>query len=76
MNTATTTTTTPATAYTLGGGYFARRNWLDWLFALAVAVGGLFALQRYGVHMDVYEKGILLASISAVFHSTTWARWR
>ena len=67
MNTATTT----ATTYTLGGGYFARRNWLDWLFALVATVGGLFALQRYGAHMDVYEKGILLASIPTV----VWLGW-
>jgi len=68
MNTG--TTTTPA-SYTLGEGYFARRNWLDWLFALVVAAGGLFALQRYGAHMDVYEKGILLGSIPAAI----WLGW-
>ncbi|PWW48524.1 c-type cytochrome biogenesis protein CcsB [Melaminivora alkalimesophila] len=68
-----TTTTTPAAAtYQLGGGgYFSRRDWLDWLFAVAVAVGGLFALQRYGAYMDVYEKGILLGSIPAV----VWLGW-
>ncbi|SDM70405.1 cytochrome c-type biogenesis protein CcsB [Oryzisolibacter propanilivorax] len=69
MNTATTTPTT--TTYTLDAGYFARRTWLDWLFALLVAAGGLFALQRYGAHMDVYEKGILLASIPA----GVWLGW-
>ncbi|WP_313077551.1 cytochrome c biogenesis protein CcsA, partial [Melaminivora sp.] len=68
MNTA----TSSATTYSLGGpGYFARRNWLDWLFALAVTVGGLFALQRYGAHMDVYEKGILLGSIPTAI----WLGW-
>ncbi len=71
MNTATTTTTTTTTTYTLDEGYFARRNWLDWLFALMVAAGGLFALQRYGTHMDVYEKGILLAAIP----SLVWLGW-
>ena len=28
-----------------------------------VVVGGLYALQRYGAFMDVYEKGILLGAI-------------
>ena len=64
MNTATTT-------LTLNEGYFARRNWLDWLFAALVLAGGLFALQRYGAHMDVYEKGILLGSIPGAI----WLGW-
>ena len=46
MNTATTT-------LTLNEGYFARRNWLDWLFAALVLAGGLFALQRYGAEIGV-----------------------
>jgi hypothetical protein len=50
MNTATTTTVT------LNEGFFARRNWLDWLFAAIVVAGGLFALQRYAAYMDVYEE--------------------
>lgn len=64
MNTATTT-------LTLNEGYFARRNWFDWLFAVVVAVGLGFALQRYAAYMDVYEKGILLASIPAMI----WLGW-
>ena len=39
MNTATTT-------ILLNEGFFARRNWFDWLFAAIVTVGGLYALQR------------------------------
>ena len=39
MNTATTT-------ITLNEGFLSRRNWLDWLFAVLVTVGGLYALQR------------------------------
>ena len=34
----------------------------DWIFALILAAGAVFALNRYGDFMDVYEKGILLAS--------------
>ncbi|TFY99594.1 c-type cytochrome biogenesis protein CcsB [Ramlibacter rhizophilus] len=64
MNTATTT-------LTLHEGFLARRNWLDWVFAALVTAGGLFALQRYGAYMDVYEKGILLGSIP----SAIWLGW-
>ena len=55
----------------LHAGYLARRTWFEWLFALVVAVGGLFALQRYADAMDVYEKGILLAAIPAA----VWLGW-
>ena len=65
MNTATTTT------LTLSEGYFARRNGFDWLFAVLVVAGGLWALQRYGAYMDVYEKGILLGSIPCAI----WLGW-
>ncbi|WP_313300784.1 c-type cytochrome biogenesis protein CcsB [Diaphorobacter sp.] len=64
MNTATTT-------MTLNEGYFSRRNWFDWLFAVLVAVGGIYALQRYGHAMDVYEKGILIGTIPCAI----WLGW-
>jgi cytochrome c-type biogenesis protein CcsB len=64
MNTATTT-------LTLHEGFFSRRNWFDWLFALLVAAGGLFAFGRYSAYMDVYEKGILLGAIPAA----VWIGW-
>jgi cytochrome c-type biogenesis protein CcsB len=67
MNTATTTTTT----ITLDEGFFSRRSLFDWLFALAVVVGGAYAFTRYGQYMDVYEKGILLAAVPA----TIWMGW-
>ncbi|MEG1454201.1 MAG: c-type cytochrome biogenesis protein CcsB, partial [Comamonas sp.] len=56
---------------TLHSGYFSRRNWFDWLFALIVTAGGLFALQRYAAYMDVYEKAILLGTIPAAI----WMGW-
>jgi len=65
MNTATTTT------ITLDEGYFSRRNWFDWLFALLVVAGGVFAFARYQHAMDVYEKGILLAAMPAGI----WLGW-
>lgn len=58
MNTATTT-------ITLNEGFLSRRNWLDWLFAVLVTVGGLYAFQRYSAYMDVYEKGILIGAVPA-----------
>jgi cytochrome c-type biogenesis protein CcsB len=65
MNTATTT-------ITLGDeGFLSRRNWFDWVFALLVATGLLYAFAQYGQHMDVYEKGILLAAIPAGI----WLGW-
>ncbi|WP_332825093.1 c-type cytochrome biogenesis protein CcsB [Ramlibacter sp.] len=64
MNTATTT-------ITLDEGFLARRNWFDWVFALVVIVGGLYAFATYGQHMDVYEKGILIAAVP----SAIWLGW-
>jgi cytochrome c-type biogenesis protein CcsB len=60
-------------AFVLNKGYFARRNLLDWLFAALVLAGGLFAFVRYQMHMDVYEKGILLGAIpSAIAMGWFW----
>ena len=67
----TTATTDSSETITLHSGYFSRRNGFDWLFAVIVAAGGLFALQRYGDYMDVYEKAILLGTIPAVI----WLGW-
>ena len=64
MNTATTT-------ITLNEGFLSRRNWLDWLFAVLVTVGGLYAFQRYSAYMDVYEKGILIGAVPSVI----WLGW-
>jgi len=67
MNTATNTNAT----LTLNASFRSQRNWFDWLFAAIVVGGGLYALQRYAAFMDVYEKGILLASIPAAI----WLGW-
>jgi cytochrome c-type biogenesis protein CcsB len=58
-------TQTPNQIYTQSPGYFKRLGPLDWLFALALVCGALFALNRYGAHMDVYEKAILLVAAPA-----------
>lgn len=62
---------TTTSTITLNEGYFARRNWFDWLFAALVVAGGLFALSQYQHAMDVYEKGILLGSIPTLI----WLGW-
>ena len=46
-------------------------GWFDWLFALVLAGGALFALDRYGTFMDAYEKGILLAAVPTF----SWLGW-
>lgn len=61
MNTATTTHQT----ITLHEGFFSRRNAFDWIFALVVAAGGLYAFAQYSQYMDVYEKGILVGAVPA-----------
>ena len=62
---------TASTTLTLHEGFFARRNWRDWVFAGLVVAGGLFAFNRYTASMDVYEKAILLAAIP----SAIWLGW-
>jgi len=47
-------------------GYFSRRTVIDWVFAVLVVIGGLFALFNYQHAMDEYEKAILLGLIPAV----------
>ncbi|MEY2801875.1 MAG: hypothetical protein RL513_1460, partial [Pseudomonadota bacterium] len=64
MNTATTT-------LTLNEGFLARRNWRDWVYALLVMAGGLYAYYRYQGSMDVYEKGILLGTLPCAI----WLGW-
>ena len=55
-------------------GFFKRLTVLDWLYAAALLGGALFALNRYGSYMDVYEKAILLLS-APVFAWLGW-NWR
>lgn len=40
--------------------FFRRLSLVDWVYALLLCAGSLYALNRYGAHMDGYEKGILL----------------
>jgi cytochrome c-type biogenesis protein CcsB len=50
---------------------FKRLIWTDWLFALAVVLGGYSVWHLYGQYMDVYELGILAAAVPA----TIWLGW-
>jgi cytochrome c-type biogenesis protein CcsB len=53
------------TTVTLNPGYFSRRSVLDWGFAVLALLGMVFAFSRYSQSMDVYEQGILVASVPA-----------
>lgn len=52
-------------------GYFARRTWFDWLFAVLIVAGAGYAFQRYAASMDVYEKAILVGAAPAA----VWLGW-
>ncbi|WP_414718785.1 c-type cytochrome biogenesis protein CcsB [Undibacterium sp.] len=57
--------------YTPYQGYFKRLSVLDWLYAAVLFSAVLFALNRYGAHMDVYEKGILFLAAPTF----AWLGW-
>jgi cytochrome c-type biogenesis protein CcsB len=71
-------THTPTQVYSRAPGYFKRLGAFDWLFALALLGGALYALNRFGSFMDVYEQAILLAA-APVFAALGWywkpVRW-
>ena len=46
-------------------------SWLDWAYALLLLAGGIFALNRYGVYMDAYEKGFLFGAVAGF----SWLGW-
>jgi len=58
--------------FTARPGYFKRLSIIDWLYAVALTAGALFALNRFGQYMDVYEKGILLSSVPMF----AWLGWQ
>jgi len=63
--------TTTTTTLTLNESWLSRRNAFDWVFAVLVLAGGLFAFARYAGAMDIYEKVILLATLPAAI----WLGW-
>ena len=58
-------------SYTETTSLLKSRTWFDWLFLAVLAAGALFALNRYGDFMDIYEKGILLAAVPTF----VWVGW-
>ncbi|QGZ40843.1 cytochrome c-type biogenesis protein CcsB [Pseudoduganella flava] len=60
--------------YAAAPGYFRRLSAFDWVFALALLAGALFALNRYGAYMDIYEKAILVLS-APTFAALGW-HWK
>lgn len=63
--------TTTTSTLTLHESWLARRTVYDWVFALVIVAGGLFALLRYQASMDGYEKVILLGTLPAMI----WLGW-
>ena len=63
-----------AQTYSQAPGYFRRLGALDWLFAAMLLGGALFALNRYGAYMDIYEKAILLLAVPT-FAALGW-HWK
>ncbi|MCE2858275.1 MAG: c-type cytochrome biogenesis protein CcsB [Oxalobacteraceae bacterium] len=57
--------------YTDNPGILKSASVFDWIFALILSAGALFAFNRYGDFMDIYEKGILLAA-APVFVGLGW----
>jgi cytochrome c-type biogenesis protein CcsB len=51
--------------------FFKGRSPIDWLAALLLISGALFALNRYGAYMDGYEQAILLAAVPT-FIALAW----
>ena len=65
-------------AYTRPPGFFKRLTAIDWLFGAGLLAAALFALQRYGAYMDIYEQAILvLAAPTFAFVGWTFkpVRW-
>ena len=63
-----------AQTYTQSPGYFKRLTAIDWLYGAALLAAALFALNRYGSYMDVYEKAILLLA-APTFAALGW-HWK
>lgn len=60
-----------AQTYAPAPGFFKRLSIVDWLYAVALTAGMLFALQRFNAYMDYYEQGILVLSAPTFI----WLGW-
>lgn len=52
-------------------GYWARRNVMDWVFALLIVVGAFWAFTQYNHAMDGYEQAILVGTVPFAI----WLGW-
>lgn len=50
---------------------FKRLSWQDWLYAILLVAGAIFAYAQYGSYMDAYETGFLFGA-AAIF---SWLGW-
>jgi cytochrome c-type biogenesis protein CcsB len=62
---------TQSQIYTPPPGFFRRLSVVDWLYALALLAGAMYALVHFNEHMDGYDKGVLLLSVPAF----AWLGW-
>ena len=51
--------------------YFKRLSIFDWLYAVMLCSGAMFAMSRYGAYMDGYEKAILVLTVPTF----AWLGW-
>jgi cytochrome c-type biogenesis protein CcsB len=65
---------TATETYTPAPGYFKRLGALDWLFGAVLLGAALFALNRYGAYMDVYEQ-VILVLCAPTFAALGW-HWK
>lgn len=54
--------------------WFRQRSWFDWVYALLLLAGAVYALRSYGTFMDGYERVILMAT-AIVFVTLGW-QWQ
>ncbi|AMO98300.1 cytochrome c-type biogenesis protein CcsB [Collimonas arenae] len=57
--------------YAPPASFIKRLSVIDWLFAIALVAASLFALNRYGSHMDYYEKAVLVLAAPTF----AWLGW-
>src|SRR5512133_998484 len=69
--TRTTMRSTDSIGYGFPASFPGRLSAADWLYALALLAGSLFALNRYGHNMDYYEQAILVLAAPTF----AWLGW-
>ncbi|MDB5838946.1 MAG: cytochrome c assembly family protein [Herminiimonas sp.] len=57
--------------YTQPPGFFRRLSIIDWFYAIGLVMASLYALNRFGAYMDVYEEVILVLAAPTF----AWLGW-